>query len=257
MRGTEGWLPPNHEMIRFIPAHAGNGVVGRGSGSFRAVHPRACGERSGRHRFSSSVSGSSPRMRGTAQVQGPVVPQLRFIPAHAGNGMDGVRVPFESSGSSPRMRGTALRSALNGRFFPVHPRACGERSQTSARLHLAVRFIPAHAGNGVKAFVESLPDAGSSPRMRGTGVLDSVTPDRPSVHPRACGERHCPRHRRDSRVRFIPAHAGNGGDRKDYCLIKPGSSPRMRGTEPAFLNLNRVIRFIPAHAGNGRGFSAE
>ena len=110
----------------------------------------------------------------------------------------------------------------------VHPRACGEQPQA---------YIPAGSGRG------------SSPRMRGTGMVLSVkcwiarfipahagnswrSPPTASgcpVHPRACGEQE--RH-------------GVAGERG------AGSSPRMRGTVTWGDAEQRVARFIPAHAGN-------
>ena len=90
---------------------------------------------------------------------------------------------------------------------------------------------------------------GSSPRMRGThrghdpdagqprfipahaGNTCRSSGRRPTcaVHPRACGE-----HRQDAAT----------------TLLRPGSSPRMRGTPPPRPGRARRGRFIPAHAGN-------
>src|SRR5690606_31806835 len=92
--------------------------------------------------------------------------------------------------------------------------------------------------------------AGLSPRMRGTAK---------------------PQPRRTTRVRFIPADAGNGppsapnpahptvyprgcGERnaRHIAAIRQiGLSPRMRGTGIAGYRHSTVIRFIPADAGNG------
>ncbi len=94
--------------------------------------------------------GSSPQARGTDLVQAHDVPHGRFIPAGAGNG----RVDL------------TLNIA-----FAVHPRRRGERSTNTSRVasnfgsspqargtvrHLAyylvaLRFIPAGAGNGRSA----------------------------------------------------------------------------------------------------------
>ena len=111
---------------------------------------------------------------------------------------------------------------------PVHPRACGEQGVLG----------PRHIRKG-----------GSSPRMRGTGVLL----DRLAAH-----------------IRFIPAHAGNSatllrliprstvhpracGEQNRTELVRAdltGSSPRMRGTVLESGNDHFKSRFIPAHAGN-------
>ena len=213
-------------------------------------------------------AGSSPRMRGTRPDRKDPGHRERFIPAHAGNtGRSPGRRPghpvhpracgehardvdgFQPwSGSSPRMRGTPgprRSSSPLGRFIPahagntyhpapfpdrepVHPRACGE--------HLV--------WTGSK---RSLP--GSSPRMRGTLVLEMEYKDV---------------------IRFIPAHAGNTGLSPgcswpwpvhpracgEHHLFQvwhdypPGSSPRMRGTLIGDDELLVGDRFIPAHAGN-------
>ena len=79
-----------------------------------------------------NVAGSSPRLRGTEQRPAKVELYARFIPALAGNGL------------GPHSR---------RRFFPVHPRACGERLLSICGFH---------------------DYSGSSPRLRGTGsdILD-------------------------------------------------------------------------------------
>ena len=155
------------------------------------------------------------------------------------------------SGSSPRMRGTALQAlavAPGGRFIPahagnsdpdgrrspetpVHPRACGEQERQSC-------WMPRRSG--------------SSPRMRGTGQRVSGS---------------------YAYSRFIPAHAGNRGLNRSSrrprtvhpracgeqnvplfdAKMSRGSSPRMRGTGPAFDPDQEEDRFIPAHAGNSSG----
>ena len=197
-----------------------------------------------------TVSGSSPRMRGTHGLNLQHSGARRFIPAHAGN---------------------AHRLGIASTRCQVHPRACGERfvglnfssghSGSSPRMRGTLRcrrrvagllrFIPAHAGNA---------------RAWGTGSIPTT------VHPRACGERvhdrtvynayygSSPRMRGTPKqllvgaftIRFIPAHAGNAtdhsGDNRDPAVHpracgerselsgrswpSVGSSPRMRGTRP-------------------------
>ena len=125
--------------------------------------------------------------------------------------------------------------AGNSRFFdrwrvddPVHPRACGEQ----------LSEIEAHGLT-----------LGSSPRLRGTEVVEDVV---------------------DRGHRFIPAPAGNSASavRASACTaVHPracgeqfliinsspwshGSSPRLRGTARAPRLLESCLRFIPAPAGN-------
>jgi len=217
-----------------------------------------------------SPSGSSPRLRGTLLCAAVVSGARRFIPAPAGNTgaaqhagryhavhprACGEHVPDEVStmpgaGSSPRLRGTPSQRyvpPLAWRFIPapagntgsteanaaqnqVHPRACGEHSATTKG---------------------GLPADGSSPRLRGTRLVDPTFSARSrfipapagntatlagtavegAVHPRACGE-HL------SQIRTSASAVG--------------SSPRLRGTPPPKAGSGVVFRFIPAPAGNTR-----
>ena len=215
-----------------------------------------------------SITGSSPRMRGTqtAALDGRV--KSRFIPAYAGNApaafacvnllavhprvcgerATGITTELPNCGSSPRMRGTlriSRRSLAALRFIPayagnawpkgpsirsrtVHPRVCGERTD---RREIGPELD------------------GSSPRMRGTRGDDAQS---------------------DPPRRFIPAYAGNAcdhcicsfvpqvhprvcGERSTRVKSKSpsiGSSPRMRGTQSRGGLGKRCNRFIPAYAGN-------
>ena len=254
---------------RFIPACAGNGRATR-EGSVRStVHPRVCGERTRVDDLHVRSSGSSPRVRGTAVDPIGGWERWRFIPACAGNGSARVAPINEST---------------------VHPRVCGERASPICTVHpdggssprvrgTAIpipthmrrrRFIPACAGNG-----------------HGAPARRHNTP----VHPRVCGERSdrrqlspcvvgsSPRVRGTARsadrggenLRFIPACAGNGGRRFRVLLVRavhprvcgersepasasgvrPGSSPRVRGTVVLEHDPGPAGRFIPACAGNG------
>ena len=215
-----------------------------------------------------TVSGSSPRLRGTPNGLRVRRYCVRFIPAFAGNarpnppapavrsvhprvcGERGLIESFEltRSGSSPRLRGTPachVPHALPDRFIPafagnapryppvvvlatVHPRVCGERRRAEKCRQALV---------------------GSSPRLRGTlristylnhavrfipafaGNAETPNLDHPhsSVHPRVCGERR-------------PAVLDLGDD--------SGSSPRLRGTHARGAHVGETGRFIPAFAGN-------
>ena len=104
-RGTRRARRKRPRRPRFIPARAGNTSL-RLSAAWRpTVHPRASGEHFSGSRTGSPDDGSSPRERGTQQVQVIFVRFHRFIPARAGN------TTWESPAS--------LRVA-------VHPRASGE-----------------------------------------------------------------------------------------------------------------------------------
>ena len=227
-----------------------------------------CGEHQLLSSDQTSIEGSSPRVRGTQNIE--IIDNLAdgIIPACAGNtggwqllvGRHGdhPRVcgehPRSSSltmppaGSSPRVRGTlhvhdvrgGLRGIIpacagntTGSFPPAwcrwdHPRVCGEHVFT----------IPGH-----------IPAWGSSPRVRGThrrmrlghprmGIIPACAgntshPSTPSWirrdHPRVCGEHP---------VTLL------------HIDLRPGSSPRVRGTHDHGDAFERFGGIIPACAGN-------
>ena len=157
-------------------------------------------------------------------------------------------VPRSANGSSPRVRGTVCLDSI---------------------LHGLRRFIPAGAGNSYGSEIFS---------------------NRTAVHPRGCGEQYVspctatasdgssprvrgtapPRPTKWSKLRFIPAGAGNRrkptptplsgsvhprGCGEQFhqlsCWRYPtGSSPRVRGTALSNSESDLDLRFIPAGAGN-------
>ena len=127
---------------RFIPAGAGNISSQSVIRQLYPVHPRGCGEHFLSIGDSSTVPGSSPRVRGTLSNTVRSEAQERFIPAGAGNMSDPFAVSYTLSvhprgcgehnhqtgsrehqgGSSPRVRGTSFRAHRNGdnnRFIPA------------------------------------------------------------------------------------------------------------------------------------------
>ena len=85
LRGTERYSPDPPAGRRFIPAPAGNRNPVRYRPEGGAVHPRACGEQMPLAHHSPTLSGSSPRLRGTGCVRPGRIDLQRFIPAPAGN----------------------------------------------------------------------------------------------------------------------------------------------------------------------------
>ena len=150
-----------------IPTLAGNTNCRRPALSRCRNHPRACREHGDDGKYTVTLLGSSPRLRGTRWTAARRSSPSGIIPALAGNtgaaGMDClgcrdhpracgehamlVEMPDSQLGSSPRLRGTPARYWPWPRSQRDHPRACGEHSAVVAhvsRIH------------------------GSSPRLRGT-----------------------------------------------------------------------------------------
>ena len=192
---------------------------------------------------------------------------VRIIPAHAGQtcrpcrrtrqradhpracGANFVTSLLLSSrdGSSPRMRGKpehADRGLRHGRIIPAHAgqtwqgNLCGWTRQDHPRA----------CGANMQDLWQKTSEFGSSPRMRG----------------KRRGQRH-----RGSRLRIIPAHAGQTGCPDGSLMIfsdhpracganslvvegaefDAGSSPRMRGKLAYRCLAHAPERIIPAHAG--------
>ena len=218
LRGTEitvkDWMP----AIRFIPAPAGNSQSSACGIAPRSVHPRACGEQSLSGISSRLISGSSPRLRGTATSWTRISSPCRFIPAPAGNSST---APGDRNGllnrfiPAPAGNSSSSGQTIHSMVASVHPRACGEQALFQRWEHLQSRFIPAPAGNR--------PDRRSS---------------RVPVHPRACGEQ-------------VTSLAR-------YCSVSSGSSPRLRGTVACSPpSLKRVPGSSPRLRGTDRPHSSR
>ena len=209
LRGTDRVSTGRNHSHRFIPAPAGNRCQVRPLKTRSAVHPRACGEQGKPLPMPQSVSGSSPRLRGTAQGKRHDRRVRRFIPAPAGN---------------------RLVDSFQHIEFAVHPRACGEQDAhrprgctsrgSSPRLRgtdlnpsqrqKEVRFIPAPAGN---RFAWRLPFRALPitvhPRACGEQVrrIFSKKINKWAVHPRACGEQVYYRYKKKWRLGSVHPRA--------------------------------------------------
>ena len=161
-----------------------------------------------------STFGSSPLTRGTL-LQRMVLPgAIRFIPAYAGNS------PLRhfaiiSPAVHPRLRGELFISPHTARHDAgSSPLTRGTRIEGEG-FEVSFRFIPAYAGNSLRASSERSSFCGSSPLTRGTPY--------PRSFPIIAG-------------RFIPAYAGNSGLRPAF-LKSPTVHPRLRGELTIFRTL--------------------
>ena len=80
-----------------------------------AVHPHACGKHATASALDAVDNGSSPRMWGTLPLIPAPVEEVRFIPTHVGNTVNGI---------------------ISEPSLSVHPHACGE--------HLCGHSEPVH-----------------------------------------------------------------------------------------------------------------
>ena len=88
MRGIRGWASDCCCEIRLTPAHAGNTIEARHTGSGSPAHPRPCGEyRAGRSTVSVGA-GSPPPMRGILFHHEQAGRKHGLTPAWAGNTLE-------------------------------------------------------------------------------------------------------------------------------------------------------------------------
>ena len=175
-----------------------------------AVHPRVCGERVTHPEYMRCHDGSSPRVRGTLDVDRRTAVTGSVHPRVCGE-----RDPTMHVTRTCRM--------------PVHPRVCGERSST--RTYDSIT-------DGSSPRVRGTRNSGSAcdichrfiPACAGNADLAQVANGMRSVHPRVCGERYGRSRADHVHARFIPACAGNTSMPSRECRSDIGSSPRVRGT---------------------------
>ena len=127
MRGTVFHIIIISFLLRITPACAGNRHLHLRPEHNYQDHPRVCGEQLQQSPSTSFITGSPPRVRGTALISNPTKFFIRITPACAGNRRvhqagrihtwDHPRVcgeqtsfwnsNFRIAGSPPRVRGTA------------------------------------------------------------------------------------------------------------------------------------------------------
>ena len=144
-RGTPGSNVRPKDVLRFIPAYAGNSQDTHLVRDLPSVHPRLRGELTIRISMVICTSGSSPLTRGTLN-DSPYKALTRTVHPRLRGELFIVGVNVKSRvGSSPLTRGTLFWDFIE---------------------EVDERFIPAYAGNSRNKFLESVTMA-VHPRLRG------------------------------------------------------------------------------------------
>ncbi len=228
MRGKRTVTNNRTEGSRIIPAHAGQTHPSWTSPSFSTDHPRACGANSEATESRVTCSGSSPRMRGKRARVWLRLGGLRIIPAHASGRGTSMRIIPAHAGHT---KATSSPSASS----PDHPRACGAN-------HVSMD--------------DTMPPAGSSPRMRGKQKYLAALQDSERIIPAHAGQTG-ERTRGSSRGPDHPRACGANPEMSMNRLPESGSSPRMRGKPTPWWSRYGAGRIIPAHAGQTRAGSCR
>ena len=149
-----------------IPARAGSSGRKNIRPFFFRDHPRACGEQFCAVVFADCWSGSSPRVRGAADLARLVVGIQGIIPARAGSSHDIER---------------------HGILCRDHPRACGEQPASPPTMALLPGSSPRVRGAGA-GLEQSRRHRGIIPARAGSRTCRASWSTGGRDHPRACGE---------------------------------------------------------------------
>ena len=248
VRGTGQGRCLRHRPVRVIPAGAGNRWRGQFAIGRSAGHPRGCGEQPPEHPVMSFVSGSSPRVRGTAAMASGAARRVRVIPAGAGNSLAlpgphlvqaghprgcGEQLAGGCSGggvhgSSPRVRGTDNLGHLRGQADRVIPAGAGNRP-TASSIYGPKAGHPRGCGEQPPGFDDDAMVIGSSPRVRGTVAAVEEAHGLDRVIPAGAGN-SCPL---QTMSKIPPGHPRGCGEQlheRPKPQFLSGSSPRVRGT---------------------------
>ena len=215
LRGKQLGGAAEPETLRCIPAPAGETGLCRPSPVGVGVHPRACGGNDRKMPSASAPNGASPRLRGKHGLRPLRLPQVRCIPAPAGE----------------TRRGSARPPPP-----PVHPRACGGNPLYPGACRLAAGASPRLRGK-LSRTVRGCGGVRCIPAPAGETEAVAQEASDPEVHPRACGgNRHAvsasrSRYGASPRLRgkldgvpVVPVREG--------CIPAPAGETRARSSRP-------------------------
>ncbi len=145
VRGKPHLLRVERDLVRIIPARAGQTRPSASHSSCPTDHPRACGANFGFAEAPFGDFGSSPRVRGKPGGLRHRPVEGRIIPARAGQTSD-QKEPIMTNSDHPRACGANIATVIAlGVAVGSSPRVRGKRPSGAAR-HAPRRIIPARAG---------------------------------------------------------------------------------------------------------------
>ena len=271
VRGNPRTAAAVSTQLGSIPACAGEPVGRRGRKVKTEVYPRVCGGTRPSVRFTASIRGLSPRVRGNPNKAGSNSAAGRSIPACAGEPRPrpvrrraftvyprvcgGTQWSFDilraSGGLSPRVRGNQSQAQPEQRHLGSIPACAGEPS-LRRQPGTEQRVYPRVCGGTGKGAALYLTRKGLSPRVRGNPFAhESVVGSARSI-PACAGEparsRWC-----DRRSRVYPRVCGGTAASASVTCRSSGLSPRVRGN-PGYPGIVAgELGSIPACAGEPYG----
>ena len=246
MRGSPKRNSKKELTSGIIPAHAGLTRLSEPAKALAWDHPRACGA----HALSSTIiqveTGSSPRMRGsrdctTCRGRRPDHPRACGAHDYTRNSSQCV------AGSSPRMRGSLDRADPPLSMLGIIPAHAGLTLGVTVSAVIA-RDHPRACGAHPSSASPYWRSRGSSPRMRGSLVIDVQSEHTRGIIPAHAGLTAAYLEKARS-SRDHPRACGAHRQKQLRGILLQGSSPRMRGSLGSVIGAGIGAGIIPAHAG--------
>ena len=235
------------EVVRIIPACAGQTSVWIRSPRPESDHPRVCGANLVWVPRMSQTSGSSPRVRGKHFVGIQNGTQVLDHPRVCGANRVDILPLFHVVGSSPRVRGKQAHCGGDELAERIIPACAGQTAVPDASSCLTADH-PRVCGANSSSNAHNAPISGSSPRVRGKLWLRGVAALRSRIIP-ACAGQTATSPLIFSMTTDHPRVCGANLGRVISGRPFYGSSPRVRGKLRDLLCRHAGFRIIPACAG--------
>ena len=146
------------------------------------------------------------------------------------------------------MRGTPVGDGVPVAAVGIIP-ACAGNTHASVPRRPPTRDHPRVCGEHRRVHMEGLPGGGSSPRVRGTHLDQTLSLNLGGIIP-ACAGNTTRGESEDCTTRDHPRVCGEHKPRRRQPTARPGSSPRVRGTRALAEVAVDEQGIIPACAGN-------
>ena len=230
VRGNQKYTEDEIDLLRSIPARAGEPAAVAPRLQPSGVYPRACGGTEAIDEDHADVEGLSPRVRGNLNAPCRVFRRLGSIPARAGE-------PYHENHSTLPRR--------------VYPRACGGTRGRESSFRHRKGLSPRVRGNHSPGETGAT-SGGSIPARAGEPIPSRFSMTSKGVYPRACGGTLTAELNAVVMPVYPRACGGTLASRR-AAGTDLGLSPRVRGNLRHRLDCSHISGSIPARAGEPVG----